>query len=391
MLSNATQSVFANVTTDTNGTNGANGGPRPAYDTQILTILTPIYWSLTAVIVASNGALLLLYFKDKTVRLSLNYFVVSQIVIDLLVGLVGIPLVLVYPRQRLARNTDVADGVCVVTLVLQLGITTIVPWGVAFIAMDRLVAVARPSSYKLLITKRRSAVAIILLWCFVLLVNMLPLMNLESIGGDQWRSYCSGNYLYPISYLHAIVYLLFVVPILLTVVGYLTMYVVIKRKNDQSTMAEAGESQPSFQKAVRAAKTCLITTLLVCLGWVPYLGFMTVLPLIPNVSFTLQLYGFALTFLFAATVSAANPLVYFLRSHTITTAVRRTFGRSVAPGNVPPNDNMISASHIQSQIDTTTITRMTVNSEMRTTSSTATENTQKTHIRLEPRPSRIER
>ncbi|XP_064613304.1 adenosine receptor A1-like [Liolophura sinensis] len=391
MLSNETPSVFANDTEDTNVTSDVSG---PVYDTQILTILTPMYWTLTVVIVAVNGALLFLYFKDKGVRLSLNYFVVSQIIIDIMVGLVGIPLVLLYPRQRLARNTDVPDGVCVVTLLLQLAITTIEPWGVTFIAIDRLVAVARPSSYKMAITNRRSAVAIISLWCFVLFVNILPLMNLDSIGGEQWRSYCSGRYRYPIAYLHAIVYLLFAIPVVLTVVCYIAMYVVIKRKNNQSSVADSGESQPSFQKAVRAAKTCLITTLLVCLGWVPYLGFMTVLPLIPNVPFTTRLYSFALTFLFAAAVSAANPLVYFVRSHTIKTAIRRTFGTRIVPVNVPSNgatSSVFNASLIRSQQNTTIITRMTVNAKVNSTLAPKTENTNKPHVRLKPRSSRMER
>ncbi|KAM6428843.1 cannabinoid receptor 2 [Liasis olivaceus] len=187
-------------------------------------------------------------------------------------------------------------------------------------AFDRYICLLKPSQYKLLVTRRRAVVALIVLWATALFLSSLPLLGWNCCS---LHSICSQ--LFPfvsISYLSSWIIL---VMILLASIIYAYMHILWKAHQHALYMKkyhlEVIQQNTKMRIDIKLAKTLLIILMVLVICWSPGL-FLMIYSLFSTMDNSAKtVFAFCITLCLVN--SMVNPAIYALRSKELSSSLRR--------------------------------------------------------------------
>uniref|UniRef100_A0A672KB60 Cannabinoid receptor 2 n=1 Tax=Sinocyclocheilus grahami TaxID=75366 RepID=A0A672KB60_SINGR len=180
-------------------------------------------------------------------------------------------------------------------------------------ALDRYLCIYQASNYKVLLTRTRAKLAIVLLWCTTVIISFLPLMG--------WR--CATEFHPPCSLLFPYVddhYLAFWTGLQLVVLFLIIVaYVLILWKANRHEAAMGGpksgrqsvKGQARMRMDIQLARTFSLILLILAVCWLPVLSFMMVDVTVILTDKQQRMFAFCCTLCLVN--SCVNPLLYALR------------------------------------------------------------------------------
>ncbi len=182
-------------------------------------------------------------------------------------------------------------------------------------AADRYHAIYKASTYKVLLTRKRALVCIVILWVVAVLISFLPLMGWSC----QTCLSCSDLFPYVDRYYLAFFASLVLVVIVLILVAY-ALIVWLAHKHDANMSAEH-PVVARMRLDIHLAKTfgCVMLIMLVC--WLPVLSFMMTDVVTKELS-NAQKRAFAFCSTLCLLNSGINPLLYALRCRELRVALK---------------------------------------------------------------------
>uniref|UniRef100_A0A8C5EJI6 Cannabinoid receptor 2 n=1 Tax=Gouania willdenowi TaxID=441366 RepID=A0A8C5EJI6_GOUWI len=192
-------------------------------------------------------------------------------------------------------------------------------------AFDRYLCIHQISSYKVLLTRRRALLSLLMLWSTTIIISFLPLMG--------WR--CPTGLAPPCSHLFPYInqgYLAcwtsFILVLLVLILGAYAL-ILWKAHRHESSMSSlqgaAGTGQARMRMDILLARTFVLILLILVGCWLPALTFM-----LADVAVTLTL-AQQRAFAFCSTLcllnSAINPLLYALRCRELRVALLQLIQR----------------------------------------------------------------
>ncbi|XP_073704065.1 cannabinoid receptor 2 [Garra rufa] len=180
-------------------------------------------------------------------------------------------------------------------------------------ALDRYLCIYQASNYKVLLTRNRAKLAIVLLWCVTIIISFLPLMG--------WR--CATKFSPPCSRLFPYVdhrYLAFwtglqLVVLLLIIVAY--VLILWKANRHEAAMGgpksgrQSVKGQARMRMDIQLARTFGLILLILAVFWLPVLSFMIVDVTVTLTNKQQRMFAFCSTLCLVN--SCVNPLLYALR------------------------------------------------------------------------------
>ncbi|XP_072316756.1 cannabinoid receptor 2 [Eucyclogobius newberryi] len=211
-------------------------------------------------------------------------------------------------------------------------------------ALDRYLCIHQVSSYKVLVTRRRALLSLLILWTATTFISFLPLMGWRCPTG--LTPPCSRLFPY-INSAYLACWTSFVLVLLALILG---AYVLILWKAHRheasmtSLQAAATSGQARMRMDIRLARTFGLILLILVGCWLPALSFM-----IADVSVVLsltQLRGFAFCSTLCLVNSAVNPLLYALRCRELREALVLLTHRLCEMGKCKqPTEHLAPESH----------------------------------------------
>nr|XP_046256528.1 cannabinoid receptor 2 [Scatophagus argus] len=195
-------------------------------------------------------------------------------------------------------------------------------------ALDRYLCIHQASSYKVVLTRRRALLCLLILWSATILISFLPLMGWSCPTGLSPP--CSNLFPY-ISHGYLACWTSIILVLLALILG---AYVLIlwKAHRHESSMASlqgaAGTGHARMRMDIRLARTFGLILLILVSCWLPALSFM-----LADVSVLLthtQQRAFAFCSTLCLVNSAVNPLLYALRCRELRVALLQQLQRFCA-------------------------------------------------------------
>lgn len=207
-------------------------------------------------------------------------------------------------------------------------------------AMDRYLCIHQASSYKVLLTRRRALLSLLILWSTTILISFLPLMG--------WR--CPTRLNPPCSHLFPYInrsYLAcwtsFILVILALILGAYALVLWKAHRHESSMTAlqgAAGTGHARMRMDIRLARTFGLILLILVGCWLPALSFMLadVVVLLTRT----QQRAFAFCSTLCLVNSAVNPLLYALRCRELRVALLQLLERLHLTGRCKKNTEDLS-------------------------------------------------
>ncbi|KAM4567570.1 cannabinoid receptor 2 isoform 1-T2 [Fundulus diaphanus] len=192
-------------------------------------------------------------------------------------------------------------------------------------ALDRYLCIHQASSYKVLLTRRRALLSLLVLWCITIFISSWPLLGWRC--PTELSPPCSRLFPY-ISQDYLTCWVTFILMLLaLILVAYALILWKAHRHESSMTSLQgaADKGQARMRMDIRLARTFGLILLILVGSWLPVLSFMLV-----DVSITLTR-THQRAFAFCSTLcllnSAVNPLLYALRCRELRQALRQSLQR----------------------------------------------------------------
>ncbi|XP_078693244.1 adenosine receptor A2b-like [Branchiostoma floridae x Branchiostoma belcheri] len=217
--------------------------------------------------VTGNSFVCLAVYKNRRLRGTTNYFIVSLAVADICVGLLGIPFAIVtylgFPHNF--------HG-CLMMLSFIIITTQSSIFSLLAIAVDRYVAIMNPLRYEYLMTTRTARWAIALTWALSLLIGMVPLMGWNlgpSQNGCAFTAVIDFDYFVYFNFFGCVL-----TPLLIMGFIYSTIFWSVRKqlrsiKSTDITTSAIEKKKKYFKKEVKAAKSLAIIVGLFAVCWLP--------------------------------------------------------------------------------------------------------------------------
>ncbi|TRY84631.1 hypothetical protein DNTS_001356, partial [Danionella cerebrum] len=180
-------------------------------------------------------------------------------------------------------------------------------------ALDRYLCIYQASNYKLLLTRTRAKMAIVLLWCLTIIMSFLPLMGWRC---KSWlHPPCSRLFPYVDHHYLACWTSLQLLALLLITVAY--ALILWKANRHEAAMAGQNSGRPSVKGQARMrmdiqlARTFSLILLILAVCWLPVLTFMLVDVTVTLTNKEQRMFAFCSTLCLVN--SCVNPLLYALR------------------------------------------------------------------------------
>ncbi|XP_047453846.1 cannabinoid receptor 2 [Mugil cephalus] len=192
-------------------------------------------------------------------------------------------------------------------------------------ALDRYLCIHQASSYKVLLTRRRAMLSLLILWSTTLFLSFLPLMGWRCPTGLTPPCSCLFPY---ISRAYLACWTSFILVLLALILAAYAL-ILWKAHRHESSMTSfhgaAGTGQARMRMDIRLARTFGLILLILVSCWLPALSFM-----LADVSVILtraQQRAFAFCSTLCLLNSAINPLLYALRCRELRLAVLQSVRR----------------------------------------------------------------
>jgi hypothetical protein len=286
--------------------------------------------------ILGNGMVLLVIARERRLRTVTNYCVASLATADLLVGVLGIPCVLVslygYPSNFYG---------CLILNSMIIVLTQISIFSLLVIAMERFLAIRFPFWYKSHCSGEAAAGVIVCAWVAAIGVGLLPAFGWNLRG--TYRQVCAFLDVNDMSYM---VYFNFfgcvLLPLLLMLGIYCYIFHVVRKQirqiaalqvsyatssDDGSDNAASGDTQLGKQRRSlasesRSAKWFAVVLALFALCWLP----LHIINIILHIHHTTNIYVLYVAIILSHANSAMNPVLYAYANTKFKSAFRRLLG-----------------------------------------------------------------
>ncbi len=258
--------------------------------------------------IAGNGLVLYLITYDAQLQTVTNYFIASLAIGDLLVGILGIPCVLVayqgHPNNFMG---------CLILNSIIIILTQISIFGLLAIAFERFFAIRMPYMYQRYCRSDLGIplIAIIVTWVAAILVALVPVFGWHTHDWDlnlcTFTSVIKLDYMVYFNFLGCVL-----LPLLIMFAIYLYIWKVVQNQMQQIISLQVLEaavilaSRKNFFLETKAAKWLAVVMAFFAVCWLP-LHIMNTVTLLTSQSCTACLYA---AILLSHANSAINPILY---------------------------------------------------------------------------------
>ncbi|XP_034009298.1 cannabinoid receptor 2 isoform X2 [Trematomus bernacchii] len=223
-------------------------------------------------------------------------------------------------------------------------------------ALDRYLCIQQASSYKVLLTRRRALICLLILWSTTIFISFLPLMGWRCPTG--LTPPCSSLFPY-INHGYLACWTSFTL-VLLTLILCAYALILWKAHRHESSMTSlqgaAGTGHARMRMDIRLARTFGLILLILVGCWLPALSFM-----LADVSVILthtQQRAFAFCSTLCLVNSAVNPLLYALRCRELRVALLQLLQRLCVIGRCKKTtQDLPQGIHVTEEISCTAITK----------------------------------
>ena len=259
-----------------------------------------------------NILIIIVVYKHRDLRKTINYFIVNMAVSDLLFPLIVIPVNivgLVTDSWKLGVSGNLGSSFCKLfyfssAVTLHVSVQSLV-----WIAIDRFVAVVFPIKLGLISPKIRTA-AIASIWMFAGLFNSPSLIIADVVVHDNKNAFCNNTSDNPdvsaaISFVQLA--LLFIAPLVIITVLYTAIAIALKRQNRALTDTAQNLQRHSQKKRKQAVRMTVVIVALFYICVIPS----TLLYFLPywRLSCTSQRMFYSLASLAFSLSSLVNPII----------------------------------------------------------------------------------
>ncbi|XP_061697536.1 trace amine-associated receptor 13c-like [Syngnathoides biaculeatus] len=261
--------------------------------------------SISLITVALNLFVIFAISYFRQLHTPTNLLLLSLSVSDLLVGLVLMPVEIIY----IETCWLLGNVACALYYVADYIITSASVANMVLISVDRYVAICKPLSYLSQVTKRRAWVSVGLCWLCSVVYRLLLLH--DHLGQPGKSISCLGECVVNISNMAGTLDLVFtfVLPITVIVMLYMRVFTITVRHAHRMRLhVNAGQVQGTVKKSeLKAARTLGIVVVVFLICFCPYY-FPTIAGEDTSVDATLAAYEIWLTHI----NSCLNPIIYAL-------------------------------------------------------------------------------
>ncbi|CAJ1062749.1 cannabinoid receptor 2 [Xyrichtys novacula] len=197
-------------------------------------------------------------------------------------------------------------------------------------ALDRYLCIHRASSYKVMVTRRRAVLSLVVLWSATIFMSFLPLMGWRCPTGLTPPCSCLFPY---INQGYLACWTSFILVILALILGAYALILWTAHRHESSMtniQGAAGTGHARMRMDIRLARTFGLILVILVSCWLPALSFM-----LADVSMLLthtQQRAFAFCSTLCLVNSAVNPLLYALRCRELRVALQQLIHRLCEAG-----------------------------------------------------------
>lgn len=225
-------------------------------------------------IIVGNILVLIVVWRTSKLHKPNYYFLCSLSVADLLVGLIYCPLLI---ASVINQTWVFGSVVCVahaVTICISLNASLM---SLCAISIDRYYFITKPLHYREIVTSRKTAISIALVWFHSVFWAVAPLFNWGEYVYEESTATCkpnwSGDGLLDKTYALCLALMCFLLPVLVMIIAYLRIYKAARKqlRNIQNIqLSGTAANSMDVTKSHKAAKTVSIIIGMFFLCWSVY-------------------------------------------------------------------------------------------------------------------------
>lgn len=222
------------------------------------------------VIVLVNSCVFILVAKNRSLRTPTNFFLIGLAASDLLNGLICLPL-------SITCNIFQEHGVCFATIYIWMFTSFLAVSHIIAVTADRFIAIMWSLRYPLIMTKRRSYIALAFVWLSSLLASLMQLWWLRPINYDPEENVPEEERQKEIAFNIACFVVYLVIPVLFMAFTYLMILREVRRQirrefHNVPAAATAMETEQRHwrQRDGKAASIFLLMFFTHVVCWLPF-------------------------------------------------------------------------------------------------------------------------
>ncbi|CAG9811880.1 unnamed protein product [Chironomus riparius] len=303
-----------------------NDGDILSYGVKITFIVMEVIIAILAV--TGNLAVIIAFIKEPKLRRQTNYYIISLVGADFLVGAIGIPLGIIIPFTDLPLS---GVSFCPARIALLISFCNISILSLVVISIKRFIILQSANepqndnmSTKIFFRD------ISLCWIVGIVVGFIPIFaHQEPIRRSCMLNDVLGKYLVVLRFIFLIV-----VPVFMLSFIYFKIYRIIRSqiKSERTLKGSKCNELKLMRREVRATRTISLIVLIFMFSWIP-VHIVYILPVITGTSVNKNILAFVVNL--AHSNSAINPFLYAYHMKDIRHAIIKRFAISSVSTSVP--------------------------------------------------------
>ncbi|XP_063050289.1 opsin 4xb [Engraulis encrasicolus] len=221
--------------------------------------------------ITGNALVIFAFYSNKKLRSLPNFFIVNLAVSDLLMASTQAPIFFInslYNEWVFGETGCKMYAFCGALF----GITSMI--NLLAISIDRYLVITRPLETMKSNSKRRTTLAILLVWLYSLLWSLAPLVGWSSYKPEGLMTTCTWDYTtYTISnrsYTMMLCCFVFFLPLGIILYCYVVMFLTIRQASRDLERMGTSTMQQSIRSEWRLAKIAAVVIVVYVLSWSPY-------------------------------------------------------------------------------------------------------------------------
>ena len=266
MCGNFTSACSTSNSSNETSTNASAGSP--GISEEVKAILMPLYFISLLVALIGNVLIIVVFYKYKPIRKSINYFVLNMAISDLFTPLTIMPFIIARTLSNGSflsqRPSSLAGVVCKLCYFLADTSIAVSIMSLLMISLDRLIAVVFPLQIKL-ISKKVRFICILVSWVVALSVHVpyLFIFTFKEADCDKsWNDETNKRYVV------ATFTTFFLVPVCFLIIIYSVIAVTLKRRQrERKEMLQSKRSgDHTSNRRVIGLSVAILAAFVICIG-----------------------------------------------------------------------------------------------------------------------------